>query len=554
MIQLLDCSLRDGGYINNWQFGESEAAYLIKKLTDAGVDYVEAGFLNDVLYKKGSTNFSETGDTESVLAHLSGSVNLALMVRPDRYDAEKLASSNGKIRYIRIAFYRKDLQEAIRFSKAAVKQGYRVFFNMVNTAGYTLDQLRETVTELAKVNPYAVTIVDTFGCMNQEDLLEKTEVLNACLPPSVKLAFHPHNNMLMAYPLAQSFIKKLESCKRDGIVDGSLLGIGRKPGNLPTELIAGYLNSAYGAAYGLEEMLSVIEKVIDPIKRRNDWGYSAAYMLGAAAHINRNYVEYFLEKGLSLEIIKQAIALVPAEKGELYHPAAAEMACGEAVEKWKASHCAFRMFYKYPVQKVIGKRSVYDLRYEAGRLMASSVPEKVIDSIDYIIPVPDTGIAYADGLSKSSGIRLIHALKKSGVRTFFMDDLRAREASIEAQIQIDETEADLRGKRVALIDEAIFSGVTLRIICRKLRALDVAEITVIIPIGLWRKQCPYHELPDYTILCDEMSSDHIAHGIGADRLFVQDTGKLRAALQRYDCDLCYSCFCPTSDDKSAFPS
>ena len=64
MVQLLDCSLRDGGYINNWQFGESEIAYLIRKLSDAKVDYVEAGFLNEVIYKEGSTNFSEIGDAK----------------------------------------------------------------------------------------------------------------------------------------------------------------------------------------------------------------------------------------------------------------------------------------------------------------------------------------------------------------------------------------------------------------------------------------------------------------------------------------------------------
>ncbi len=547
MVQLLDCSLRDGGYINNWQFGESETAYLIKKLSDAKVDYVEAGFLNEVIYENGSTNFSDICDAEKVLDHLSVSANLALMVRPDRYDAKRLSPSNGKIKYIRIAFYRKDLQEAVNFSKAAADQGYKVFFNMVNTAGYTLDQLRETVAELAKVKPYAVTIVDTFGCMNQEDLLEKTEVLNEYLPSSVKIAFHPHNNMLMAYPLAQSFIKELESCKRDGIVDGSLLGIGRKPGNLPSELIANYMNSIYGERYGIEEMLSVIEKVIDPIKRKNDWGYSTAYMLGAAEHINRNYVEYFLEKGISLEIIKQAIELVDAENMELYHPDAAENAYVKALEKWKASHCAFRMFYKYPAQKIIGKMSVYDLRHEAGRLMAFSIPEKVIDTIDYIIPVPDTGISYADGFSEASGIKTIHKLKKSGIRTFFMDDIRTRETSIETQIQIDDAEPDICGKRIALIDEAIFSGVTLKVICRKLREIDVASITVIIPIGLWRKKCRYNELPDHRILCDEVPYNCIASGIGADSLFVQDVRKLRDYFQKSDCDLCCSCFCDESE-------
>ena len=551
MVQLLDCSLRDGGYINHWQFGESEISYLIRKLSDANVDFVEMGFLNEVIYENGSSNFSVIGDAEKVLDHISKSTKIALMVRPDRYNSKKLSPSCGKIEYLRIAFYRKDLQEAVNFAKTAAENGYKVFFNMVNTAGYTLDQLRETVVQLAAVNPYAVTIVDTFGCMNQEDLLERVEVLNAYLPPAVKIAFHPHNNMLMGYSLAQSFVTALESCQRDGIVDGSLLGIGRKPGNLPTELIANYLNSIYGETYRLGEMISVIDKVIEPIKRQNDWGYSTAYMLGAAKRINRNYVEYFLEKGISLEMIRQAVDLIDEENSELFSAAAAEDAYVNALERWKYSHCAFRMFYKYTVRKSIGKMNVYDLRYEAGRLMASSIPEEVIDAIDYIIPIPDTGISYADGFSAATGKSIIHKLKKKGIRTFYMDDLRTRETSIETQIQIDDAEPEIRGKRIALIDEAIFSGVTLRIICKKLREVEAASITVVIPVGVWRKKCKYHELPDHKILCDEVSFNDIARNIGADQLYVQDMRNLREFIQKYDCDICCHCFCDESQSIAA---
>jgi amidophosphoribosyltransferase len=248
-------------------------------------------------------------------------------------------------------------------------------------------------------------------------------------------------------------------------------------------------------------------------------------------------------------MINQAIESIDAENKELYHPSAAENASVNAIEKWKMSHCAFRLFYKYPAQQTIGKRSVYDLRYEAGRLMASSVPEKVLDLIDYIIPVPDTGIAYADGFSAASGKKILHKLKKNGIRTFFMEDLRTRETSIASQIQIDDARPDLRGKRIALIDEAIFSGATLRIICRKLRETEVAGITVVIPVGVWRKQCNYKELPDHRILCDEVPFDQIARNIGADDLFVQDEGKLRDFIQEYDRDICYSCFC----QDGAFP-
>lgn len=545
MIQLLDCTLRDGGYINNWQFGKTEFLYLIEELSEANVDYIEAGFLNEINYADGSTNFSDVSTAEREMNDVSISTPLALMVRPDRYDFNKLCIAKGKIRYLRIAFYRKDLDVAIRFAKSAADNGYNLFFNLVNSAGYSTNQLKETASRLSDINPYAVTIVDTFGCMTQQKLEDFIDVFDRIMPNPVKIAFHPHNNMLMAYPLAQIFIELVNSCHRDGIVDGTLMGIGRKPGNLPSELIANHLNSLYGEKYRINRMSSVIENVIEPIKIQNDWGYSPAYMLGAAAKINRNYVEYFLQNGLPLNAIHEANRTVPRENAELYNADVARAAFDTALERWKCDHCAFRLFYKYSEDQSFGGINVYDFRYAAGYLMASCVPKDIVDSIDYIIPVPNTGNSYANGFSEAIGKKLIKNLirKDSSNRTFYINDLQKRKTVLEDQIILDDSTVDIRGKNVVLVDEAIFSGITIKTVCKKLRKASVGKIIVIIPIGLWKSDCRYNELPNQKKLGEEMASDNIANYVGADEVFIQNEFNLKNMIGKHDYGICFKCFC-----------
>lgn len=544
MLQLLDCSLRDGGYINDWQFGESEILFILKKLSAAKVDYIEAGFLNEVNYNSGSTNFSDISKAERVLNNISSSVELALMVRPDRFNSDKLCAAQGKIKYIRIAFYRKDLHEAIEFAQQAEAKGYKVFFNMVNTAGYTIEQLRETVTKLVEANPYAVTIVDTFGCMTLEKLTETVDVLNDILPSAVKMAFHPHNNMLMGYSLAQRFITLLELYHRDGIVDGTLMGIGRKPGNLPTELIAHHLNSLYGDKYNIGQLSSAIAKVIEPIKLKNDWGYSPAYMLGAAENINRNYIEYFLDNALPLDAIYEAAKAIPEKNAELFDSEVAGYVFNNALEKWKSNHCAFKLFYQYSAKQIFDETSVYEFRYAAGSLMASCISENILTAIDYVVPVPNTGIPYAEGFSAASGKKCISKLiKKNCDRTFYIENGMKRKNAIDAQLVLDDLAPDIKGKNIALIDEAIFSGITLKTVCKKLRQASVGNIFVLIPIGLWRRNCKYNELPAHKMLSEEVSYSDMANYIGADEIFIQDEEKLDELLKKYNYGICSSCFC-----------
>ncbi len=548
MVQLLDCSLRDGGYINNWQFGKYKCQYLIRKLSNANVDYLEVGFLNEVNYVEGSTNFMDINCAEKAIEELSTSTSLALMVRPDRYDSSKLCRATGKIRFLRIAFYKKDLQKAIRFALEAENKGYQVFLNMVNTTGYSNSQLREMASVLAEINPYAVTIVDTFGCMTQQKLTDFFDILNSVLPNNVKIAFHPHNNMLMAYPLAQCFIKLVEYSNRDGIIDGTLMGIGRNPGNLPSELIANFLNTQYGEKYNLGEMSAVIDRVIEPIKKKYEWGYSTAYMFGAAANINRNYVEYFLENNLPLDAIYEASKTVPEGDSELFNPEAANTVLKNAVERWKNTHCAFKLIYQYSAQQVFEGINVYDFRYSAGKMMATYIPADIIDVIDYVMPVPNTGKIYADGFSNAIGkncnMKLIK--KDCSVRTFCINDTQERERLIETQLMFENSSSDLCGKNVAVVDEAIFSGTTLKIVCNKLRQASVEKIFVIIPIGLWKNKCSYNGLPDHKMLSEEISSDRIANFLGADEVFVQSEENLKTLVGKYDCGICIKCFCDGS--------
>ena len=115
------------------------------------------------------------------------------------------------------------------------------------------------------------------------------------LDKSIRVALHLHENMALSCCLAQNFVDK--HLNRPVAVDGSLMGMGRIPGNLPIELIADYLNDYTDKAYDIDYLMDAIQDHIAPIKGQAEWGYTPAYFLSARFNLHRNYAEHYLKKG-----------------------------------------------------------------------------------------------------------------------------------------------------------------------------------------------------------------------------------------------------------------
>lgn len=318
-IKLLDCTLRDGGYINNWDFGIFTIRDIIRELTASRVDYVEVGFLRDCEHDRDRALFNNCAEIAPVLPDKRGNTMFTAMALHNKYDIRKLEPYDGKtIDAIRVTFHDYDIEEGLIFIRKAMEKGYKVFCNPINIMGYSDEMLLQLFQKVNAIHPYAFSIVDTFGSMMKSDLQRIYSLAEHNLDDSIVIGLHLHENLALSYSLAQEFIS-MKSPERRCVIDGSMLGMGRVPGNLCIELIMDYMNKTQGSAYDLNPVLDGIDDHIVQLKQVEPWGYSTAYALSAKYNLHRNYAEFLLGKGrLRAKQINQILASIEERKKTAY--------------------------------------------------------------------------------------------------------------------------------------------------------------------------------------------------------------------------------------------
>lgn len=296
-IMLLDCTLRDGGYVNNWVWGFQTARQIIKALTKARVDVVEVGFLRNVeKYDPNITVCNHIEELNRLLPENTGNTIYSGMAMRSNYDIKKLSPYSGKgIEMIRITAHDYDIAEGMEFAQEVKDKGYKLSINPINIMGYSDDRILWILDQVNNIHPYQFSIVDTFGSMKRRDLDRIASLVDNNIDGDIRVALHLHENMSLACLLSQNYVDK--RLQRPIAVDGSLMGMGRIPGNLPIELIADYLNDYSGTNYDIDFLLDAIQDYIAPIKGQSEWGYTPAYFLSARYNLHRNYAEHYLKKG-----------------------------------------------------------------------------------------------------------------------------------------------------------------------------------------------------------------------------------------------------------------
>lgn len=324
-IKLLDCTLRDGGYINNWEFGYHTIRDIIKKLVESQVDYVEVGFLRNCEYDKNSAVFCNCEEIRNILPENRGNTMFTAMALHNKYDIDQLEDYDGKtIDALRITFHDYDIDEGLAYIEKAIAKGYKVFTNPINIMGYSDEMILKLLNRINQIKPYAFSIVDTFGSMMKEDLMRIYSLVEHNLDKSVVIGLHLHENLAMSFSLAQDFIS-MKSSGRQCVIDASMLGMGRSPGNLCMELIMDYMNKTQGSIYNVNPVLDGIDDHIAKLKQIEPWGYNTAYSLSAKFNLHRNYTEFLLGKGrLRAKQINQILASIEDHKKTAYDEKYAE--------------------------------------------------------------------------------------------------------------------------------------------------------------------------------------------------------------------------------------
>lgn len=296
-LMLLDCTLRDGGYVNDWKWGFHSARAIIQALVKAKVEVVEVGFLRNVKdYDPDTSVCNRIEELNRLLPENLGHTIFSGMAMRSNYDINKLSPYSGSgIEMIRITAHDYDIEEGMDFAKEVKEKGYKLSINPINIMGYSDERILWIIDQVNKIQPYQFSIVDTFGSMRRRDLDRIVSLVDNNLERNIRVALHLHENMSLSCSLAESYVDK--HLNRPVSIDGSLMGMGRIPGNLPIELIADYLNEYADKTYDIDYMMDAIQDYIAPIKGSPKWGYTPAYFLSARFNLHRNYAEHYLKKG-----------------------------------------------------------------------------------------------------------------------------------------------------------------------------------------------------------------------------------------------------------------
>ncbi len=276
-IKVFDCTIRDGGLVNNYHFTDEFVKAHYETCVAAGVDYMEIGKnVSPTIMsvdEYGPWNFCKEEDIRRIVGNNDTDMKIAVMADIGRSLKEELRpKSESVVDMIRIATYIHQIPAAIELIEDAHAKGYETTVNIMAISKSFDDELDEVLAQLAKTNVDVIYIADSFGSFYPEQIKKLTDkYLKVAQKVGKKIGIHAHNNLQLAYA------NTLEAMiYGTSFLDVTISGLGRGAGNCPLELLIGFLKNP---KYKLLPVLKFIEEFIVPLEKELDWGYSIPYML-----------------------------------------------------------------------------------------------------------------------------------------------------------------------------------------------------------------------------------------------------------------------------------
>lgn len=325
-VQVLDCTLRDGGRIIDCKFEDNTIAEMARDLTNANIDIVEMGFLRDhesVQYQGNSTFFTETAQIQPFIPKDRKATMFVAFIDFNMYDFSFLEPCDGKsITGIRVGFtktqFENQYDELKKYLLKVKQQGYTLFVQGVNSLAYSDRELLDLIDLINEVSPYSYGVVDTYGAMYLDDIVHFYNLVDYNLNSDICIDVHSHNNFQSSFAFAQEIIR-LADGKRKIILDATLNGMGKCAGNLNTELIVDYLVRKKNYDYDTDMILDAIDRYLYPLRKEYSWGYSIPAFMAGIYKAHPNNVIYLTEKyRLNSKDIKYIISGIEEQTRQKY--------------------------------------------------------------------------------------------------------------------------------------------------------------------------------------------------------------------------------------------
>ncbi|MGF7046693.1 4-hydroxy 2-oxovalerate aldolase [Paenibacillus sp. DS2015] len=273
--KIVDCTIRDGGLVNNWDFSVEFVQNLYAGLNEAGVDYMEVGYKNSPKLLTGAENagpwrFLNDDFLRKVIPQ-KGNTKLSALVDIGRVDeSDILNREESMLDLIRVACYVKDVDKALQLVKLFHERGYETTLNIMALSNVMENELIEAFEMIKDSVVDVVYIVDSYGSLDHNDIKFLVDKFKTHLP-NKRLGVHAHNNLQLAF--SNTLVASELGVE---LLDASVYGMGRAAGNCPTELLVSQLKNT---PYKLRPVLDVVERLMIPLREKEEWGYIIPYMI-----------------------------------------------------------------------------------------------------------------------------------------------------------------------------------------------------------------------------------------------------------------------------------
>jgi 4-hydroxy 2-oxovalerate aldolase len=277
-IKLLDCTIRDGGIINDHFIEDGTVKAVYDANVAAGVDYMEFGYKASKRIfapdKFGDWKFSDEDSLRRIVGENDTDLKIAVMADAERtdYKTDLLPRDQSVIDCVRVACYIHQIPLALEMVKDAHDKGYEAMFQLMAVSKCDMADVQAALELIAKSEAGGVYLVDSFGALYSEQIRNFTQMYMKAMEGTGKdVGIHAHNNQQLAF--ANTIEAIVNGANR---VDATIAGIGRGAGNCPMELAMGFLHNP---KFKMRPILQCHQDHFVPLREEIEWGYSIPYAL-----------------------------------------------------------------------------------------------------------------------------------------------------------------------------------------------------------------------------------------------------------------------------------
>lgn len=278
-IKVVDCTVRDGGLVNNFYFEDQFVRNLYTANVAAGVDYMEFGYKasKEIFDEKefGKWKFCDEQNIRDIVGDNNTDLKISVMADVGRTDYKKdiIPKKDSVIDMIRVATYINTIPAAVEMINYCTEMGYETTVNIMAVSTAAESDLDLALDLLAQTNVDVIYLVDSYGSLYPEQIRKLADkYLKVAEQYGKKVGIHAHNNQQLA------FANTVESCTIGvSYLDATMSGMGRGAGNCYMELLMGFLRNP---KYNINPVLKFIQNQILPLKKDGVvWGCDVQYML-----------------------------------------------------------------------------------------------------------------------------------------------------------------------------------------------------------------------------------------------------------------------------------